>query len=90
MSRQNAVCLAVVLLTPLAAAAIASIFSLAVGNLFPVLPAVVAAVIVNAAALQFASVPRRYREAADFGAMACAIGGTFGYTVITVLVAQRL
>lgn len=90
MSRRNAVCLAVVLVTPLAFAAIASAFSLKVGNLFPTLPAVIAAVITNGVASELARVPTRYETAAHHGAIAYAIGGTFGYAAITVFIAERL
>lgn len=89
MSRRNAVCLAVILVTPLAAAAIASAFSVAVGNLFPAMPAAVVAVVVDGVAFQFARVPTRYMWAAEYGVIAYGIGGTFVYTAITVEIVER-
>jgi hypothetical protein len=88
VSRRNAICLAVVLVTPPVAAAIASFFSLAVGNLFPALPAMVVANVVNVVAALMARLPTDYESAAHSAAIFYASAGTFIYCAITVEIVE--
>lgn len=90
MSRRNGICLGVIVVTPLAASAAASAFSLAVGNLLPTLAAMTFACLVNTVAGLMSRVPPRYELAAHDGAVAYAVFGTAFYTALTVAIAERL